>query len=251
MDATRQDVAPTKKSLIKEVTPAITTNAVVKEKTALQKRYPELNIPDDWDKPYPPQAYRADGSLKRHSQYVSVYTNKRSSASLSLATRTFSNHAERDIAQLLSVRPGASVVGTQKYGKKFIVSFVESLCDPVAYADGDSDRQKALKDVVREAKAELKAAYDRGEDIAEIMNATRKQYQELALYKNEIKQLVTKTKREAKERGEELSEQDRKDLIAAANQMLKDRGCEPLGLPETFAERAIHDVGNDTGDNEE
>ena len=230
---------------IKEVTPAAAPKPKEQPKPkayALQKRYPELNIPDSWDKPYPPQAYRADGSLKRHSRYVTVITNSIPEWMKSVEERTFKNIAERDIAMTLNMEPGDMLVGEYKYGEKFVKDFLESLKTPVEFKDDDTEEQRAMKEWVIEAKKELKAKYDAGEDIAEIMNETRRQYQELGLYRVEIQQMVNKA---MKENEGKFTEQDKIDLIKAANLMLEDRGSKPLALPESFVERVTHDVNEE------
>lgn len=225
------------RSTIKEVTPAAAPKPVeVKKSNAevLRARFPGLKIPNDWAKPYPPQAYWPDGRLKEHSRYVRVITNKPSRASMSVEELTFKNHAERDIAGALLIDPGEELVGDYTYGESFVESFLESLKHPMVEDKDDTPFQKELRKAVEETKKELKQRYDAGEDLAAIMNETRKQMKELALYREEIRQMVEKAKAE---HGDDYTEQDEKDLIDAANMMLQDRGCKPLELPHAFLEK--------------
>ena len=222
---------------IKSVTPAAAPKPVeVKKSNAevLRARFPGLKIPNDWAKPYPPQAYWPDGRLKEHSRYVKVITNKVSRASMSVEELTFKNYAERDIAGALLIDPGEELVGDYTYGESFVESFLESLKHPMVEDKDDTPFQKELRKAVEETKKELKQRYDAGEDIAAIMNETRKQMKELALYREEIKKMVDDAKAE---HGDEYTEQDEKDLIDAANKMLEDRGCKPLELPQAFLEK--------------
>ena len=231
---------------IKEVTPAAAPTNRLPKAYALQKRYPKLKIPDDWDKPYPPDAYRADGSLKRHSRYVTVVTNHVPKSMLSLEERVFDNTAERDIAITLNTEPGDTFVGDYTYGKKFVKDFLDSLKDPVKFDEKDTEEERILKEAVLEAKKELKARYDAGEDIAAIMNETRQQFQELGLYREEVKQMVRQA---VKDSNGTFTEQDRMDLVKAANMMLEERGCKPLKLPRTFVEKNIKDVATENAHN--
>ena len=222
---------------IKEVTPAAAPKPVeVKKSNAevLRARFPGLKIPNDWAKPYPPQAYWPDGRLKEHSRYVRVITNKPTRASMSVEELTFKNHAERDIAGALLIDPGEELVGDYTYGESFVESFLQSLKEPMVYDKDDTPFQKELRKAVEETKKELKQRYDAGEDLAAIMNETRKQMKELALYREEIRKMVDDAKAE---HGDEYTEQDEKDLIDAANKMLEDRGCKPLELPQAFLEK--------------
>lgn len=228
---------PQSSRAISEVTPAAAPKPKeVRPSNAesLRKRFPGLKIPDDWEKPYPPQAYWPDGRLKQHSRYVKVITNKVNWASLSVEERTFKNHAERDIAGALLIEPGEELVGDYEYGEWFTESFLESLKHPMVEDKDDTPFQKELRRAVEETKKELKKRYDEGEDLAAIMNETRKQMKELALYREEVRSMVEDVREKS---GGELTEQDEKDLIDAANKMLEDRGCKPLELPHAFLEK--------------
>ena len=236
-DTPAQSTEHKARGTIKEVTPAAAPKPVEAKKSnaeILRGRFPGLKIPDDWSKPYPPQAYWPDGRLKQHSRYVKVITNKVSRASMSVEELTFKNYAERDIAGALLIDPGEELVGDYVYGESFVESFLESLKHPMVEDKDDTPFQKELRKAVEETKKELKQRYDAGEDIAAIMNETRKQMKELALYREEIKKMVDDAKAE---HGDEYTEQDEKDLIDAANKMLEDRGCKPLELPQAFLEK--------------
>ena len=228
--------APKKPTAIKEVTPATAPAAKAKEPTNAEKLrakyvWASIDIPDDWDKPYPPQAYRPDGTLKRYSKYVHVVTNKRSKISMSLAELTFSQSSDRAISNLLTVRPGEQLVGDITYDEGFMRRFLKSLETPIVIDEqNDTAVQKELKRLVIETRNDLKARHDAGEDIVAIMNETRQQLRELGIYREEIKKMVS----DARKQSGEMSEQDERDLIAAANKMLADRGCEPLRDPRIF-----------------
>ena len=228
-----------KPSRIKEVKPAPAPKAKpVQEKKPsavdlLRAKYPG-EIPPGWNKPYHPGAYRKDGTLKRYSRYIRVITNEAVAASIE--DRTFSNFAERDIASMLMVEPGETLVGDgQMYDDTFRENFIESLkTEIVIDKEKDTPMQQELKQAVAETRKELKARLDAGEDIVAIMNETRQQLRELGLYREEIKKMVDEMKAE---HGDEFTEQDEVDLINAANQMLEERGCKHLELPAAFIEQ--------------
>lgn len=215
---------------IKEVTPAAAPTNALPAKP--KKKWPKwMKVPDDWDKPYPPQAYWPDGRLKEHSRYVKVITNKVSKANMPVEEQTFSNHAEQDIAALLIMEPGDTIVGSgPTYGKAFVNQFLKSLETPIEFSDEDTPFQRDLKQSVIETKKDLKARYDAGEDIAKIMNDSFKELKELSLYRQELEDQVARIK---KDKGE-MSDKDYKDLLGAANKMLEERGCKPLRATQIF-----------------
>lgn len=229
---------------IKAVAPAATPKAApVEEKkdplaekiAALRAKYGE-EIPKDWNKPYHPKAYRPDGTLKKYSRYVNVVTIKPNPDTLPIEEQTFSNFAERDIARAMLVTPGEQLVGDYTYDESFTQHFLASLKEPIVIdKEKDTPAQQELKEIVIETKKELKARYDAGEDIAAIMNENRAQLKELGLYREDIKKMVAEARAQ---HGDEFTEQDEKDLIAAANKMLEERGCKPLVMPESFVRQA-------------
>ena len=217
------------RGLIKEVTPAPAPKATLTNAQQLRKRFPGTKIPDDWEKPYPPQAYREDGSLKRYSRYVHVITNKLEDYHLSLEEKVFKNGADQHIALMLNHEPGGMLIGEMTYNKHFVKSFLKSLETPIVISKDDSEEVVAMKKAVIEAKADLKKRYDAGEDIAEIMNQTRKELKELGAYRQELEEQIRRIKRE---KGRDLTAKDYQDLIGAANTMLENRGCAPIRVPE-------------------
>ena len=91
-----------------------------------------------------------------------------------------------------------------------------------------------LKKAVIDAKIELKARYDAGEDISEIMNQTRRDLVELGAYRKEIDDMVRSMRRE---KGQKLTSEDYQDIVDAANIMLKNRGCAPIKNHDLIIQR--------------
>ena len=88
----------------------------------------------------------------------------------------------------------------------------------------DSQEIKDLKKIVADARKELKAAYDRGEDIDQIMFDSRNQFQDLATYRQSIESELRVAMKDIN------SENDFEDLVAAANQLLEKKGIAPTSL---------------------
>ena len=138
----------------------------------------------------------------------------------------FKHTSEAQIAGLLEVKPGSLIVGDMKYSYRFVEDFKESLKEPIEILETDSEYDRQLKRDVIETKKQLKAAMDRGEDIAQIMTDTRNELRRLGQYRNELKQELQKIRREG-----EYTDQELEDLTAAANKLLADKGCRPIKMP--------------------
>ena len=138
----------------------------------------------------------------------------------------FKHTSEAQIAGLLEVKPGSLIVGDMKYSYRFVEDFKESLKEPIEILDTDSEYDRQLKLDVIETKKQLKAAMDRGEDIAQIMTDTRNDLRKLGQYREELRQELHKLRA-----GGEYTDQDLEDLTAAANKLLADKGCRPIKMP--------------------
>ena len=184
-------------------------------------------------KPLPPQrvgevrdGYRllSDGTKRR---VFGVITN--TPPKMSIADKIFTHSADVELGNLLMVEPGDDLLGdTEGMYRGFEKELDEALAEPIRHDKDDTDFQRELKDGVNELREELKRRRAAGEDIEKVMEDTRDQLKELSLYRQEledqVKQLST----------DEMSQQDYEDLVAAANQMLEDRGIKPLELPATL-----------------
>lgn len=135
----------------------------------------------------------------------------------------FDHPAENIIATILTMQPGDTLVGTPNYNGKFTANFLKSLTVPIIPTSEDNDEVRELKKAVNEAKIELKAAYDRGEDIEALILESRKEFQDLAQYKADLRKEVLKyANREAP------TDDDANDYLKAANMMLESRGIAPI-----------------------
>ena len=153
-------------------------------------------------------------------------------ARLSLEDQVFDRSTDRSIANLLTVEPGTMFIGdSSMYYKNFTEKFLESLKEPIIITHDDSEEVKMLKQGVIDARKELKARYDAGEDLGAVMRETREQMRELGLYREELERQV----REIVKTKDDLTDTDLKDLLGAANKMLEERGVKPIHLDAAFA----------------
>ena len=137
----------------------------------------------------------------------------------------FNNKVDNEIAFVVSVEPGTMVLGNRSVGLDFERRFLKSIENPIIINEDDSIYVKELKRAVIDAKLELKEAYDRGEDIGEIMDEARDELQRIARYKAQMeKEIVAMLSRG------EATAQDSEDMIKAMNIMLEEKGIGPIEL---------------------
>ena len=159
----------------------------------------------------------------RIPRVLGVVTNS-ATASIKGKYEIFDHACENEIAGFLSMEPGQGLVGTPRYNGRFKRDFLESLKHPIVVTPDDSPEDAALKRNVIKAKIELKEALDRGEDIEQIMLDTRKEMQDLARYKQELKQHM----HEMVKGDGEMTTEEMEDLLNAANKLLDAKGIAPM-----------------------
>ena len=213
-------IATTKKLKEKKI-PKVATNVVkqTKAKSGKPKERPPQRVGEIRD------GYRllCDGTLHR---VLGVVTN--TPGKFSIADKTFKHSADVELGNLLMVEPGDDLLGdTAGMYRGFNKEFDEALTEPIEYSDDDTPMQREMKQAVNELRKELKDRRAKGEDIEKIMEDTRNQLKELSLYRQELEDEVRKLSTD------DLTQKDYEDLVAAANQMLKERGIKPLEMPST------------------
>ena len=226
----REEADGTLKGLIKEVTPvAAPTNAPVREVVKNpphglkpgEWRHVKWTKPANWDQMSP-------GDRTRCQPTGRVIRPKWMDAK-----QLFKTLPDKKIQRLLNVQPGQVILGTATYDERFVKSFLKSLETPIEFADDDTPEDREMKQAVIDVRKELKEAYDRGEDIAQIMRDTEKQLHEQAAYRVKLQHEIAVYRQSG-----EHSEQDVKDYIDAANLILKDNGMEPLKLKQLWFHKA-------------
>ena len=134
----------------------------------------------------------------------------------------FEHSSDNQIAGLLSVSPGTPVMPIKSLNGNFTKDFLESLKHPIIVTKDDAPDVAELKRAVNEAKIELKAAYDRGEDIEQIVLNSRAELHKMALYKRDLQEQLSEMKR-----NKDITENDLELAFEAANKMLESKGISP------------------------
>jgi arsenate reductase-like glutaredoxin family protein len=113
-----------------------------------------------------------------------------------------------------------------KFGQRFVDDFKASLYEEPEFPDDDTPEEREVRNMVLDVKKELKAALDRGEDIAQMMNDAQDDLDRLVSYRDTLMRQLKEIKLDDK-----YSDDDIHDFITAANQMLKSQGLQELSTP--------------------
>ena len=153
------------------------------------------------------------------------YTNRSSQTETPPEYQIFKHASENEIAALLTLTPGETLVGSPSYERWFPRDFQKSLREPIEITEDDTPEQIALKKEMMAVKADLQARMAEGEDIAEIMRETREEYQKLAAYKQTIWDALREARRDP-----ELTDEDIELFLEHANRKLEEKGIAPITL---------------------
>lgn len=176
--------------------------------------------------------YHADGSQAwsdpRKPPSSRQITNDTTLAHMTVEQKIFKHKTDVYIAWLLNTEPGETLLGDIDYSI-FDTDFLETLSDPILNESDDDEFASRLKSAVREVRDELLRRCNTGEKLSDVMTAARKELQELGLYREELKEQITKIVENSE--SDHFTEKDYNDLLNAANQMLEDRGAKPISMP--------------------
>ena len=134
----------------------------------------------------------------------------------------FDEHVDNEIAAVLATEPGTMIIGNRTYGEAFERRFRNSIKRPIIVKEDDSDFNKTLKRSVIQAKIEMKAALDNGEDIGKMMSDARDELAKLGRYRAELEKTATRQIAKAQ------SDEDVEIVIEAVNKMLETKGIAPI-----------------------
>lgn len=137
---------------------------------------------------------------------------------------TFKNQADRKIAALLLVEPGETL-DPPYYDKTFTRAFLRSLNEPELPTSEHTDEQKELIRAVAEVKGDLKARYDAGEDIMQVLCDAQENLRQLGAHKEELEAQVHQYAKDG-----EASAEDVEMYVEAANLMLEKRGLPKMKI---------------------
>ena len=151
--------------------------------------------------------------------------------------KLFKRTCDNQLAIMLTLDPSKMapfLIGKRRpYGDSFIKDFHDSLYDTYEADPDDTEEEKAVRKMVMETRAELKAAMDRGEDIATIMNNTQNELDRLCQYQD-----VLKKELQAIQYDPSVSDIDFEAFVKTANQMLEKQGLKGLTMPNVITRQA-------------
>lgn len=134
----------------------------------------------------------------------------------------FKNVAENEIARLITLRPGDSMIGTRRYDERFESEFKKSLETPIIVSKDDSPEDAELKKTMIAVKIEICDRLAEGETLKDILNETKSELQRLARIKRNIQQEVLS------QTNGDMEEAEIQTYIDAANILLEKEGIAPI-----------------------
>ena len=153
------------------------------------------------------------------------YTNDTARTEAPPEYAIFDHHSENEIACLLTLTPGTTLVGTPTYGKRFTEDFLKSCETPIVITEDDTPEQAELKKLMIDTKIDLRQRMREGEDLGKILLDTREEFQRLASYKQMLQQELNEIKKD-----DSLSMEEIDDFVKAANKLLDEKGIAPIKL---------------------
>lgn len=166
---------------------------------------------------------RYKGGLRVVDQNKKTSTPVRAQNQYRSKTSIFKNRAEHEIARLLTMRPGQSMIGMRRYDSRFEADYIKSLSTPIIVKDDDPPDVAAMKRAMIDAKIEISDRMRQGEKLSDILEETRSELMRLSKVKRDIERLVRE-----ETQNPNVSEGEVADYIAAANKLLEKEGIAPI-----------------------
>ena len=136
----------------------------------------------------------------------------------------FKHMSENAIAVILDTKPGQMILDGE-FHPHFVRDFLKSLETPIIPSDSDDEKTAQLKRDMVQAKIILKEAYDRGDDIIEILKEERAQLIKI----HSLRENLYRELKELEKTARSIQEID--DYVTAANTMLNEYGAQHIKLP--------------------
>jgi len=141
---------------------------------------------------------------------------------------------EQQVASLMSVEPGTYFVINPNYGKEFDDDFTKAFVDGTTVNADDSEEVRLIKENVSKTMQDLaRICREEGKKPSEVMTEYADSMYSLGQFQRNLEQELQKIYD-----APELSDEEVKDFVAAANQMLEEKGIAPLPYPD-LTERSI------------
>ena len=223
-----------KPKLIKQVTPASAPQATAQPPPPPpRKKYKDMTRDEKLEflrKEFgdnPPDGYKAELYFLKHppKENIRPYGNS--------PVNAFKHHCERAIASALTMEPGAPMLMKPTFDARLDADFAQHAVDAIEIGDDDTDEVKALKQAVAETKKELIDRVKNGENPSDILNAHMDSMYELGKYKSQMSEMINEMRNDPSK-----SDDDIRDLVTAANKLLRDKGAQEFEMPNLFARQA-------------
>lgn len=204
---------------IKAVTPAALTNKVAEVKKHVDPR-------EDYDHE---KYYRDENGFLRYKSgcrapdplQKKMKTFKPSELS---KPSIFSNECDEVIASLIFRKPGSTMGLTRNYYDPDLeAEYLESITTPIRINKDDSDSVKRQKQAVIDARKEIAQRIGDGEKLGDILSSAAKELRRLSDYKEGLENALGDMIE-----GQDMSTEDIKDAVKAANMMFEKEGLAPL-----------------------
>ena len=149
-------------------------------------------------------------------------------------SQIFKNKSDRKIASILLVKPGNFMLRQPTFDENFNQDFVNNLFSNEEILDTDSPEDRELKQAVAATKKDLAdLVRESGRKPSEIMNDEAKTLYDLGRYRRDLEKELKKAKTDGS-----MSDDDLRDFVTAANQMLKEKGLPGFKMPNLVARQA-------------
>jgi len=231
-EAPKEEKVEKKSTQLAEVTPSISTNGEDRAEKKENKAYADMTREEKL------AYYRAKyGDSIPDNLKATVYFLENPPQKVFHPSKPeydyFKHRCERRIAAMLMAKPGTFFFRPPEFDSRFDDEFQSAAIEKVEILDDDAEDVKELKRAVQETKDELIARAKAGEKVSDIMNAEAKTLYDLGMYRHELQNQIAKVSNNP-----DMSDDDVRDFVKAANQMLEKKGAAPLRSPSFMFRQA-------------
>lgn len=203
--------------LIAEVKPSLPTQTVARAETRALAKPPTAPTPTgETAAVSAPEAERKG----LHPEIPLAHPRKK---------RVFKSASDQILAMVAQIAEGKSVP-PMPIDKNFEREFFESLKQPIVIDDDDSERVKALKELVRTLRKELLARAENGESVHAVLKDYERRMAEDYKTRRELQQ-------EARQILESGDREGAKNFVTKMNSALQQMGIKEIEMPMTAEER--------------
>lgn len=151
----------------------------------------------------------------------------------------FKYNYQNELAAYLTAPPGSQFVGEPVYSDDFIKEVVETMSLPIEEDENDTPEQRQLREDMRGVMKTLQQQVDAGNDVVELFKETRKELQDLGIYKITLEDEFRKIYSD-----DNMSDAEVDLSLRAVNKMLEAKGIAPLSFNKVTREiiRVGHDI---------